>query len=946
MSHDFQPPDNLVLGTRLNARVPAGDQKRQRKEVGVILQRLAGQPGLVLADEVGMGKTFVALGVAFSVALRSRKGPVIVMVPSNLIEKWEQDLATFCELYVSGRSPVRRDRGSAKELKAPSALRYGVAVHSIELLKLLDDSPNDRCHLIFLAQRAMSRSQTDKWIRLAMIGEALRRHARGRASRLIQVREQIHRFIADLIWALGEERAQALGDELWQKLLRTDPESWLDTYNGAVRDPKRRLSDHPVPKAVARAIRDLDLRPLAAALEKMPVRARGGDERVQDRVSDVRVVLRDVERGLWKEVLAKARWRSPLLVMDEAHHLKNPGTSLARQFKAAEIDVELKTGDGAMAHSFDRMLFLTATPFQLGHHELVQVMRRFGDVRWDESALGEHSAFEARMTALAAALDASQRSAIALQREWSRLQPDDCAGEMESWWSGVMASPRPDLPHRVRAVVEAFDAARRSREAAEQALRPWIVRHNKGRHWDGAPTIARRERLAGAALAGPGVSGGLPIPPGQLLPFFLAARSVVRADKDLLGEALCSSFEAFRLTRAGRFEDKDRLDDEDVAEAGQADLSHSHWYLKQFDEALAGASGAAHPKLAATVQRTADLWEAGEKVLVFAFYRQTCRALRRHVSQEIERRLLLAAQRRLGTAASHEDIDRLLEDVRNRFFDDTDGKGRAALDGALRAVLDRHSGRLESAGVSPAQRDTLVDIMRRFLRVSTTLLRSFPIEDYRGLDPSDAVGRLLSHADASGSTWTEKFDGFADFLVECSTEERRLFLEACERTQTRGIRLDEDGSEDARVTLANVQVATGVTKRDHRARLMRAFNTPFFPDILICSEVMGEGVDLQRFCRHVIHHDLAWNPSTIEQRTGRIDRLACKAEGKHPIVVYLPYLSGTADERQFQVMSDRERWFRVVMGQDEVAKLVTADSSNTVPLPESASNELAFKLSI
>ena len=59
--------------------------------------------------------------------------------------------------------------------------------------------------------------------------------------------------------------------------------------------------------------------------------------------------------------------------MDEAHHLKNPGTSLARQFKVAEIDQDLRTGDAAMANAFDRMLFLTATPFQLGHHELVHV---------------------------------------------------------------------------------------------------------------------------------------------------------------------------------------------------------------------------------------------------------------------------------------------------------------------------------------------------------------------------------------------------------------------------------------------------------------------------------------------------------------------------------------------------------------------------------------------
>ena len=71
-----------------------------------------------------------------------------------------------------------------------------------------------------------------------------------------------------------------------------------------------------------------------------------------------------------------------------------------------------------------------------------------------------------------------------------------------------------------------------------------------------------------------------------------------------------------------------------------------------------------------------------------------------------------------------------------------------------------------------------------------------------------------------------------------------------------------------------------------------------------------------------------------------------KAEGRQPIVVYLPYLAGTADERQYRVMSDRERWFRVVMGQDEVAKLITPESSSAIALPEAISNELSFKLGL
>ena len=128
---------------------------------------------------------------------------------------------------------------------------------------------------------------------------------------------------------------------------------------------------------------------------------------------------------------------------------------------------------------------------------------------------------------------------------------------------------------------------------------------------------------------------------------------------------------------------------------------------------------------------------------------------------------------------------------------------------------------------------------------------------------------------------------------------------------------------------------------------MRTFNTPFFPDVLVCSEVMGEGVDLHRFCRHVIHHDLAWNPSDVEQRTGRIDRIGCKAEGRHTIISYLPYLGGAADERQFRVMRDREQWFHVVMGQNAVADLIPADAPEAMCLlPSLLVDSLRFDLCI
>ena len=164
-------------------------------------------------------------------------------------------------------------------------------------------------------------------------------------------------------------------------------------------------------------------------------------------------------------------------------------------------------------------------------------------------------------------LNESQRTAIALQRSWSRLRPEDCDGDVEAWWERLLRSPRESLTNHQRAVVDAY----RGRQdgvgtRAEKALRPWIVRHNKGTYWVGTDII-RRQRLDGAAVAGHDASSGLPIPPQQLLPFFLAARSAVRPGQDLLGEALCSSYEAFRFTRQNARPAKDEQDESPADDA-------------------------------------------------------------------------------------------------------------------------------------------------------------------------------------------------------------------------------------------------------------------------------------------------------------------------------------------------------------------------------------------
>lgn len=107
-------------------------------------------------------------------------------------------------------------------------------------------------------------------------------------------------------------------------------------------------------------------------------------------------------------------------------------------------------------------------------------------------------------------------------------------------------------------------------------------------------------------------------------------------------------------------------------------------------------------------------------------------------------------------------------------------------------------------------------------------------------------------------------------------------------------------------------------------------------------------MDLHLDCRYVVHHDLAWNPSTIEQRTGRVDRIGAKAErARRPIHVYLPFVTATQDEKMFRVVRDRERWFAVVMGEKYQTDEQTTDKlAERLPFPEDAARALAFALAV
>ena len=92
--------------------------------------------------------------------------------------------------------------------------------------------------------------------------------------------------------------------------------------------------------------------------------------------------------------------------------------------------------------------------------------------------------------------------------------------------------------------------------------------------------------------------------------------------------------------------------------------------------------------------------------------------------------------------------------------------------------------------------------------------------------------------------------------------------------------------------VAPVVGATGETSSGRSAQA-RKFRMPGYPLILISTNVFQEGEDLHTFCDSVLHYGLSSTPVSIEQKTGRVDRVGSQAQRR------LLKLNTSPDKDQF-----------------------------------------------
>ena len=187
-----------------------------------------------------------------------------------------------------------------------------------------------------------------------------------------------------------------------------------------------------------------------------------------------------------------------------------------------------------------------------------------------------------------------------------------------------------------------------------------------------------------------------------------------------------------------------------------------------------------------------------------------------------------------------------------------------------------------------------------------------------------------------------------------------LFDELAEIADHFELILDVNAHDLRQKSLSEASTAFGRLLREQRPvagmsggvnqTLVQQFRMPGYPFVLVTTDVLQEGEDLHTFCGCVHHYGISWTPSSMEQRTGRIDRVRSKidrrlsaADALHPddkLQVHFPYLQGTVEVLQVRRVLDRMDTFIRLMheglsmpGREGASLNVNQDMHAVGPMP-------------
>ncbi len=931
--------------------IPNSDVLRQEDTVLRALQMLEEQPGIILADEVGMGKTFEALGIAAAFHHRKPRSRIVVLTPGpDLNTKWVSEFNRFPYDFGRGKESVT-PTGTLREF-AGAVKHSPVTVAPVTMFQ-------------------SGRGVYEQAYLLSLYGYWYELHGK-------TINAMIER---------------ALGPNV--ERVNVHDEYFLNTFELKEIEPY-----------LERAFKRVDAAYKADGLKAF------------EKTRQLRRLLA-IARS---EIAGRLMPIVDLLIVDEAHKLKNPQSLRSEALQTV------------FNKRFRKAVFLTATPFQLDIAELKEVFAVFARARQAPADLMTD------VNRLLMQIRDYQVSYDDFQKTWALLDPYFAVRFREAYDRSREDAENLDEPSSKVLLTQIDRLQDLKNTEIEPAFRKWMIRSLREEK-----RIYRKHDPKELPATGAGC-----------LPFLIYERFIAelfrRQHRTHKAAAEINMVSSYSAARRG-----------DIVANGEGLPAEADAYrklllklLKQFGT---GADGD-HPKLRHVLSDALDAAENGEKTLIFCSRIATLRQLRRELDSVWEARMLAKWLKVLPTATEEEVFgSRSNEDeqkgrhalLQSRFHRTQDALYLALREPYLRTVapladwaLSRLDKIVENAnkvlldtrvGKTSAARIDYQITKRCVEHAAANLWRD---EHLSSKTASEGIQRMCNpdflslgldlksdehESDTDGSEqpqWhiTDRsakvvlgvqgslWEGMANQLAKLSHELRVRVVEQLSRyltfkqvpflaeflleAQAAGLNVDSISSEEIldfmpafwetkagafwkqqlneflmyfisrddqqQLDILDGPIRTGdfarhTEKGQSREKLREAFNTPLFPMVLIANEVMQEGLDLHKQCRRIVHHDLVWNPAQIEQRIGRIDRLGSltsrmrETNSETMLDVLYPLIAGTIDQRLYRTVKTREKWLEFLLGAPPDFSEYCFDGEEPPPLPDRLAEQLAIDLS-
>jgi len=227
-----------------------------------------------------------------------------------------------------------------------------------------------------------------------------------------------------------------------------------------------------------------------------------------------------------------------------------------------------------------------------------------------------------------------------------------------------------------------------------------------------------------------------------------------------------------------------------------------------------------------------------------------------------------ALRNRLGGTAQEEALAPILLDEDDGIFDDTDVEPATAFDREERAALERLIAQADALTSNPSDDPKLRELLRQMKALIARGAR--PVVFCRFISTAEAVGAALAAA-------YRKHD---------------------------------------------VQIVTGrLTPEERRARVEAMRDSEH--RILVATDCLSEGINLQMLFDAVIHYDLNWNPTRHQQREGRVDRFGQQSETVWSVMMFGE--NSMIDGAVIEVITEK-------------ARRIAKETGVAVPVPEDSAS--------